>query len=248
MIRLETVLESGFPMSCTQASETDPPPPPLCKGGSKRVAPAAHSLPPLQRGGWGGSAHWLSHVRNPCVNRFWLVRILSCVLWLPPSLAFGAGPPEIVRIRVPSDNVLKCFPPGTELRGLSFEQFEALVASAREGYERQADLRPPRLLRVRHFARWEPAAGLLSGSSELVVEPSPSGPGALVLNPWTPAIEPGATVAAGRGGGGRPDGDPGRGDRAVDRRRSLAAPGAAGLAGVRVYARPPRDRDGPPGP
>ena len=74
------------------------------------------------------------------------------------------------------------------------EQFEALVASAREGYERQANRRPPRLLQVRHFARWEPAEGLLTGSSELVVEPSPSGPAELVLNPWTPAIEPGATA------------------------------------------------------
>ncbi len=116
---------------------------------------------------------------------------LSCVLWLLPSLAVGAGPPEVRRVRVPSDRILKYFPPGTELRGLSLEQFDALVASAREGHERQANLRPPRLLRVRHLARWEPAEGLLIGSSELVVDPSPGGPGELVLNPWTPAIEPG---------------------------------------------------------
>ncbi len=54
-------------MSWTQASETDSPQPPLRQGGreteprppsygtdSERLAPAAHNLPPLRRGGWGG--------------------------------------------------------------------------------------------------------------------------------------------------------------------------------------------------
>ncbi len=116
---------------------------------------------------------------------------LACILGLTPSVAIGAGPREVVRVRVPADRLLKYFPPGTELRGLSSDQFEALVASARQGYERQSNLRPPRLLQIHHFARWEPATGMLNGRSELVVEPSPAGPGELVLNPWTPAIEPG---------------------------------------------------------
>src|SRR5580704_8530358 len=41
-------------MSCTQASNTDPPRPPLRKGGSKRVAPAVPVLPPVPWGGRGG--------------------------------------------------------------------------------------------------------------------------------------------------------------------------------------------------
>ena len=35
---------SGFALSCTQASEADPPRPPLRKGGSRGVAPAAHDV------------------------------------------------------------------------------------------------------------------------------------------------------------------------------------------------------------
>ena len=40
------------------------------QGGESRVAPAAHSLPPMPRGGLGGGGVWLSRVRNPCVNPF----------------------------------------------------------------------------------------------------------------------------------------------------------------------------------
>ncbi|WP_406695457.1 hypothetical protein V5E97_30995 [Singulisphaera sp. Ch08] len=101
----------------------------------------------------------------------------------------GAGPPEAVRIRVPAEKVGTWFPPGTELRGLSAEQFDSLLASARAGYQRQAGQAPARLLQARHFARWN--AGLLTGRSELVIE-APAGPGPheLILSPWTPAIEP----------------------------------------------------------
>jgi hypothetical protein len=114
---------------------------------------------------------------------------------LLPIVVLGAGPPEVIRVRVPSDSIVKWFPPGTELRGLSGERFETLVDSARDGLERQAKLAPPRLLQARHHARWEPTAGLLIGRSELAVDPSPGGAGALVLHPWTPAIEPGSTTA-----------------------------------------------------
>jgi len=48
------------------ASETDPPQPPLRKGGSQGVAPAAHHRPPLRRGGWGGGQHTVSRM---CATR-----------------------------------------------------------------------------------------------------------------------------------------------------------------------------------
>jgi hypothetical protein len=48
-------------------------------------------------------------------------------------LAFGAGPPEVVRIRVPSDQVSRWFPPGTELRGLAAAEFDVLVQAAQAG-------------------------------------------------------------------------------------------------------------------
>ena len=62
------------------------------------------------------------------------------------------------------------FPAGAELRGMSAEEFDALVDQARSGVERMNRLTAPRLLQAQHFARWD--AGLLSGRSELVIEPS----------------------------------------------------------------------------
>ena len=46
-------------MGYIQVSKQTPPRPPLCKGGSKRVAPAAQP-PPLAKGGLGGSARGVS--------------------------------------------------------------------------------------------------------------------------------------------------------------------------------------------
>lgn len=115
--------------------------------------------------------------------------LLPWAVLLLPSLAIGAGPPDLVRVRVPSGNVSTWFPPGTELRGLSVEQFEAMVASARSGPGRQSAPAAPRLLVARHFARWDPDSGLLLGRSELVVEPSAFGPSELLLSSWTPAID-----------------------------------------------------------
>ncbi|WP_074315495.1 hypothetical protein [Singulisphaera sp. GP187] len=113
-------------------------------------------------------------------------------LWarlLIPIALLGAGPPEAVRIRVPAERVGTWFPHGTELRGLSAEQFDALLASARAGYQRLAGGAPARLLQARHSARWN--AGLLVGSSVLVIDaPSGKGPYELILSPWTAAIEP----------------------------------------------------------
>jgi hypothetical protein len=122
--------------------------------------------------------------------------ILGSSLVLLAALTLGAGPPEVVGVRVPSDQVSQWFPTGTELRGLAADEFEGLMKAACAGYERQRVIAPPRLLRARHSARWDEARGLLVGRTELVVEPSssPSGPGELLLSPWTPAI---ATDAAG---------------------------------------------------
>ena len=130
----------------------------------------------------------------------------AAALLLLPGLAAGAGGPDVVRVRVASDKVSAAFPPGTELRGMSADAFEALVVSARSGAERQAGLAAPRLLRARHFARWDPGSGLLIGRSELVVEPSGSGPSELVLDPWSPAIDVSAGPDRGPRIGAREDG------------------------------------------
>jgi hypothetical protein len=105
----------------------------------------------------------------------------SVILVLATLVLPGAGPPEVVRVRVPASKVGAWFPPGTETHGLAADRFEALVRTAREGAARRARSAPPRLLRARHFARWE--SGVLVGRSELVVEPSAAGPSALVLEP-----------------------------------------------------------------
>ncbi len=81
-------------MSCTQAPETDPPRPPVRNGESERVASTAHSLPPLQRGGWGRSAHGLPEVRN---SRGWTRGDSARALgWF--TLALAARAPLVARI------------------------------------------------------------------------------------------------------------------------------------------------------
>jgi hypothetical protein len=136
-------------------------------------------------------------VRRATARGAWLLAILvvASLLGLAP-LALATGPPDPVRIRVPAEKVLQWFPPGTELRGLAAEQLEALLAAAREGFARQSALARPRLLRASHFARWDRAAGLLTGSSELVVESTDAAPRELVLSPWTPAVVADPAAAA----------------------------------------------------
>ncbi len=112
-------------------------------------------------------------------------------LALAIALLVGAGPPEVVRVQVPADQVPEFFPQGTELRGLSVKELNALTAAAQAGAARAARSVVPRLLRARHFARWE--AGVLIGRSELDVEPAEVGPAELQLAPWTPAIDPAAS-------------------------------------------------------
>ncbi len=102
--------------------------------------------------------------------------------------ALGAAPPEVVRLRVPSQSVSKWFPPGTELKGISAADFETLFGDALSGSRTTTAEDSPRLLRTSHTARWQ--NGLLVGRSELIVEPPRTGSGSLVLEPWTPAIDP----------------------------------------------------------
>jgi hypothetical protein len=102
------------------------------------------------------------------------------------ALLAGGGDPEIVRARVPSKDVSKWFPAGTELRVMPAREFDSLVVSAREGLLRQRAAEPPRLIRARHRARLN--AGVLTGQSELVIESARSGPAEFILDPWTPAI------------------------------------------------------------
>ncbi|HEX8202070.1 MAG TPA: hypothetical protein VF590_16465, partial [Isosphaeraceae bacterium] len=115
------------------------------------------------------------------------------VLALLPVL-FGAGFPKVVRVRVPTEAVSTYFPPGTQMRGLAREEFEALVAAAREGHARRQRDGGPRLIRARHAVRWE--AGRLLGRSELLVEAGGGAAGRLALEPWTPAIDPEASAPA----------------------------------------------------
>jgi hypothetical protein len=108
------------------------------------------------------------------------------LLWL--AVPCAAEPPRIVRVRLPSTQVVSWFPPGTELRMLAPEKLDELVNSARRVTARPGTTPPPRLIRAHHQARWD--AGVLIGRSELIVQTSASGGGSSIvaLDPWTPAI------------------------------------------------------------
>ena len=125
----------------------------------------------------------------------WLVAILALLL-------AGAAPPEVVRVRVPSDRVSAWFPPGTELRGLGTAEFEALVVAARSVPGSGPGGGTSRLIGARHEARWD--EGALFGRSEFVLESDDDGPGQVELEPWSPAVERG--WAAGMPLRSRPDG------------------------------------------
>ncbi len=108
---------------------------------------------------------------------WWAIAILL-------AAAAGASPPEVVRVRVPAGKVSSWFPPGSDLRVLPHDRFEALVKAASD---RPSPSPSPRLLKARHSARWE--AGRLLGKTELTVEPRREPPPALlILEPWSPAI------------------------------------------------------------
>jgi hypothetical protein len=98
----------------------------------------------------------------------------------------GASDPEIIRAKVPLKDVSKWFPPGTELRILSPEEFESRAQAALQTTARIGAGQPLALTRARHHARWN--AGLLSGRSELVFRANPQGATDFILQPWSPAI------------------------------------------------------------
>jgi hypothetical protein len=118
-----------------------------------------------------------------CLPVPWLLRTLVpfCLMLLG-----GAGPPEVVRVRVPASKVGAWFPPGSELRGMPLAEFESLVRGARARYEGQARRAAPRILRARHEARW--SEGLLIGRSQFELDTADQAPVELPLDPWTPAV------------------------------------------------------------
>ncbi len=125
-------------------------------------------------------------------------------IWLLLPLLTGASDPEIIRARVPANDVSRWFPAGTELRVMPAKQFDALVEDAIDGSSRARSAHPPRLIRARHQARW--GSGVLAGHSELVVEAASSGPADFALEPWTPAIIP--TAGSAKAIGARDSGKP----------------------------------------
>ncbi len=105
----------------------------------------------------------------------------------------GATPPELVRVRVPSEQVTRWFPSGTEQKGMSLDALDALVREARAGALARPAEPEARLLHSKHSARWDD--GVLIGRSELIVRVPDSGRGRLILDPWSPAIDPRAEAA-----------------------------------------------------
>jgi hypothetical protein len=117
-----------------------------------------------------------------------MARALRRACWIGLALiaGFGAGPPDLVRVRVPASKVSAWFPEGSNLQVLPADQFEELVRSVGD---RKPGSRGPRILRARHSARWE--SGILLGRSELEVErPGGEAPALLLLEPWSPALPP----------------------------------------------------------
>ena len=89
-------------------------------------------------------------------------------------------------MRAPAKMTSKCFPPGTELRVLTAEEFESLFKRANQGAQRRLSAGAPRLVRARHRARWE--GGVLRGETELVIVKSAAEPADYVLDVWSPAV------------------------------------------------------------
>ncbi len=114
-------------------------------------------------------------------------RATGLALALLVVLSLGAGPPQVVRVRVPPEKVADAFPKGEPLRVLPVEEFEALLRSAHEAFAARSRLDGPRLIRARHEARWED--GMLRGRSELLIESPRERSSPLELVPWTPAID-----------------------------------------------------------
>ena len=111
------------------------------------------------------------------------VALFACLF---STLAAGPAPPEIIKLRVPVDRVSSFFPPGAELKGLAADAFDILVREARAGVAGRPEQNAPRLLRATHEAILRD--DLLSGRTELIIQPPKVGAGTLTLDPWTPAV------------------------------------------------------------
>src|SRR3954469_11283506 len=83
----------------------------------------------------------------PAMRAFFFLLTLS-------SLA-SAGPPEIVRVRIPASKVAGWSPGGTEPRMMGDEPFDRLLEAARRGVAAPVMSRQGRLIRARHHARWK---------------------------------------------------------------------------------------------
>ena len=118
--------------------------------------------------------------RTARVSRAWTLALIAVFLLT------GADGPAIKRVRLPSREISKYFPVGTELRVMPAAEFDRLVAGAAQGAARRPATERPRLIRARHSARFQ--SGALSGRSEFVIEAASTGPADFVLEPWTPAV------------------------------------------------------------
>lgn len=114
----------------------------------------------------------------------------SCALGVAIAVfaSIGAGPPEVIRVRVPSGKVAGFFGPGTELRVLPRRELDELADRAFAASERARPAGAHRqLLRARHVADW--VEGSLVGSSHFTIGDVPDELRSLVLSPWSPAID-----------------------------------------------------------
>ena len=119
---------------------------------------------------------------------------LVAVVALAMTTSGPAAAPEIVRVRVPQARVKNVFPPGAELRVLPMAEFDRLARAAEEASRGRATRATAGLLKIENRARLED--GMLVGTSTLRIEPPEGGPGLVMLEPWTPAVDPARCEAA----------------------------------------------------
>jgi hypothetical protein len=102
------------------------------------------------------------------------------------AVSLAAQAPQVVRVRVPANDVEKWFPKGTELISRPRDDFEALVQKA----ERASGARSVagvRLLHAAHRVRWD--GGVLTGRSTLTIRRDTAAPVSIPLAPWNLAVE-----------------------------------------------------------
>jgi hypothetical protein len=115
----------------------------------------------------------------------------------------GAAGPTVVAVRLPSKDVPRYFPAGTELRVMPVGRFESLVKQATLAAQRRAATQAPRLIGAKHWATVR--SGAIVGRSEFVIERARAEPGEFPLDPWTPAVTatPGKKGALGASDSGK---------------------------------------------